>query len=69
MRPPRGRASIRAMAPTPAHTRRALVQLAAARPRDAKDPVVRRYRLSRVPPSPAAASAPDRFAHLRRSYD
>ncbi len=51
-------------------TRRALVEVAAASSATiAKDPIVRRYRLARVPLYTRTAPAPDRFAHLRRSYD
>lgn len=65
----RGGVSMLAMTPTPDHTRRALVKLAAQRPTVARGAVVRRYRLARVAPRPSSAPAPDRFAHLRRSYD
>jgi hypothetical protein len=50
-------------------TRRALVEVAASRAATAKDPVVRRYRLARVPLDTGHAPAPDRFAYLRRSHD
>jgi len=50
-------------------TRRALVEVAASRPASSKDPIVRRYRLARVPLYTRAAPLPDHFAHLRRSYD
>jgi hypothetical protein len=51
-------------------TRRALVEVAAAASAtSSKDPVVRRYRLARVPLYTRPAPALDRFAHLRRSYD
>jgi len=51
-------------------TRRALVEVAAASSATStKDPVVRRYRLARVPLYTRPAPALDRFAHLRRSYD
>ena len=51
-------------------TRRALVEVATASPAtSSKDPVVRRYRLARVPLYTRPAPALDRFAHLRRSYD
>jgi hypothetical protein len=48
-------------------TRRALVEVAHAA--SAKDPVVRRYRLARVPLYTPPAPRPDRFAHLRESHD
>jgi len=48
-------------------TRRALVEVAHAP--SAKDPVVRRYRLARVPLYTPPALGPDRFAHLRESHD
>ncbi len=50
-------------------TRRALVEVASSPPTSPKDPVVRRYRLARVPLYTRPAPASDRFAHLRRSYD
>jgi hypothetical protein len=51
-------------------TRRALVEVATASPAtSSKDPVVRRYRLARVPLYTRPAPVLDRFAHLRRSYD
>ena len=51
-------------------TRRALVEVAAASSAtSSKDPVVRRYRLARVPLFTRPAPSLDRFAHLRRSYD
>ena len=50
-------------------TRRALVEVAASQAATAKDPIVRRYRLARVPLYTGQALAPDRFAHLRRSHD
>jgi hypothetical protein len=50
-------------------TRRALVEVAAAQAAMAKDPIVRRYRLARVPLYTGPAPALDRFAHLRRSHD
>ena len=49
--------------------RRALVEVAASQPASVKDPVIRRYRLARVPRHTTPAPLPDRFAHLRRSYD
>ena len=52
-----------------ATTRRALVEVAAPQPTSPKDPVVRRYRLARVPLYTRTVPLPDRFAHLRRSYD
>ena len=50
-------------------TRRALIEVASAHPSSPKDPIVRRYRLARVPVYTRPAPALDRFAHLRRSYD
>jgi len=50
-------------------TRRAIVEVAAAHATSPKDPVVRRYRLARVPIYTRTAPLPDHFAHLRRSYD
>jgi hypothetical protein len=50
-------------------TRRAIVEVAAAHTASAKDPVVRRYRLARVPLYTGPAPVPDRFAHLRASHD
>jgi hypothetical protein len=50
-------------------TRRALIEVAAAHAPSSKDPVVRRYRLARVPLYTPPAPRPDRFAHLRESHD
>lgn len=51
-------------------TRSALIEVAAdSSATSTKDPVVRRYRLARVPLYTRPAPALDRFAHLRRSYD
>ena len=50
-------------------TRRALIEVASAQLASPKDPVLRRYRLARVPIYSRSAPALDRFAHLRRSYD
>jgi hypothetical protein len=50
-------------------TRRALVEVAAPQSPSPKDPIVRRYRLARVPLYTRTVPLPDRFAHLRRSYD
>ncbi len=50
-------------------TRRALVEVAASQAASSKDPVVRRYRLARVPLYTGPPPALDRFSHLRRSYD
>jgi hypothetical protein len=50
-------------------TRRAIVEVAAPQAASPKDPIVRRYRLARVPLYTGPALALDRFAHLRRSYD
>ncbi len=50
-------------------TRRALVEVAASQAASSKDPIVRRYRLARVPLYTGPPPTLDRFAHLRRSYD
>jgi len=50
-------------------TRRALVEVAATQSASPKDPIVRRYRLARVPLYTGPAPALDRFAHLRVSHD
>lgn len=51
-------------------TRRALIEVAAQQPVPSKeDPVVRRFRLARVSLHTRPELAPDRFSHLRRSYD
>jgi hypothetical protein len=52
-----------------AHIRRALVEIAASQAASPKDPIVRRYRLTRVALYTEPAPVPDRFAHLRRSPD
>lgn len=59
---------MRLMSATLDLTRRALVEVA-ARIAVPKDPVVRRYRLARVSLYTRPEPSPDRFAHLRRSYD
>ena len=64
-----GAASMIGMPDASAHTRRALVEIAATQAALPKDPIVRRYRLARVPLYTEPAPVPDRFAHLRRSYD
>jgi len=46
-------------------TRRALVEVAASA--SPKDPIVRRYRLARVPIYTRSAPSSDHFAHSRRS--
>ena len=59
-----------AMPATPDLTRRTLVPVAPrAAPSGTKSPVIRRYRLSRVPLYTRPDPALDRFGHLRRSYD
>jgi hypothetical protein len=50
-------------------TRRAIVEVAAVHAASSKDPVVRRYRLARVPLYIGPAPVLDRFAHLRVSHD
>ena len=50
-------------------TRRAIVEVAAAHAASSKDPVLRRYRLARVPLYIGPAPVLDRFAHLRVSHD
>ncbi len=50
-------------------TRRALIEVSSAQLAPSKGPVVRRYRLARVPIYTRTVPALDRFAHLRRSYD
>lgn len=50
-------------------TRRALVEVAATQVAASQDPIVRRYRLARVPLCTGPAPLPDRFAHLRVSHD
>jgi hypothetical protein len=49
-------------------TRRVLIPIAEPTPA-AKAPRVRHYRLARVSLQPRFDPTPDRFAHLRRSYD
>lgn len=49
--------------------RRVLVPLSGPQPAAAHAPRVRRYRLARLPLSVPLDPLPDRFAHLRRSYD
>jgi hypothetical protein len=47
-------------------TRRAIVEVASSiSAASTKDPVLRRYRLARVPLYTGPAPTPDRFAHLR----
>ena len=48
-------------------TRRALVEVGASASVSPKDPVVRRYRLARVPVLTRPQAAPERFARTRRS--
>ncbi len=69
MRRPRRQSTILGMPATPDPTRRALIEVAAARSAASRDPVVRRYRLARVSLYTRPDAALDRFAHLRRSYD
>ncbi len=57
------------MTTSPDLTRRALVEVASPRPAASNDPIVRRFRLARVPLYTRPDPALDRFAHLRRSYD
>lgn len=63
------RSIIICMPATPDPTRRALVEVPAAQASVAKDRVVRRYRLARVSLYARPQRVPERFAHLRRSYD
>jgi hypothetical protein len=49
--------------------RRVLIPVAEPTAASAKAPRVRHYRLARVPLQPRSDAKPDRFAHLRRSYD
>jgi hypothetical protein len=58
--------SITAM-PDTSLTRRALVEVAASASASPKDPIVRRYRLARVPVYTRPHPAPERFVHTRRS--
>lgn len=60
-------ASMLHMAQASALTRRALVEVGAASSASPKDPIVRRYRLARVPIYTRSAPAPQHFAHARRS--
>jgi len=62
-------ATIIGMPDTSDLTRRALVEVAASPAITAKDPIVRRYRLARVPLYTGPTTPADRFAHLRRSHD
>ncbi|MEA2194592.1 MAG: hypothetical protein QOG42_1026 [Solirubrobacteraceae bacterium] len=55
--------------PSSGLTRRAIVEVAAPQAASSKDPIVRRYRLARVPLYTGPAPVLDRFTHLRRSYD
>jgi len=48
-------------------TRRALVEVAASASASPNDPIVRRYRLARVPVYTRPEPAPARFASTRRS--
>jgi hypothetical protein len=67
--PPRRRIMV-GMPATHDLTRRALIEVAAQQPVAPKeDPVVRRFRLARVSLCTRPEPSPDRFAHLRRSYD
>ncbi len=68
---PRGRGGPKMMSMPDASslTRRAIVEVAAAHAASPKDPVVRRYRLARVPLYTGPAPVLDRFAHLRASHD
>ena len=52
-------------------TRRVLIPVAEPTPvsASAKAPRVRHYRLARIPLQLGSDQTPDRFAHLRRSYD
>ncbi len=54
--------------PSPTLSRYLLATAAPPRHRDPNAAKVRRYRLARVQNS-ARTGSPDRFAHLRRSYD
>jgi hypothetical protein len=62
-------ATMHGMPATPDLTRRAIIEVASPQGALSKDPVVRRYRLARVPLYTRPDPALDRFAHLRRSYD
>ena len=59
--------SIMDMPAPSALTRRALVEVGASASASPKDPIVRRYRLARVPIYTRSAPAPEHFAHSRRS--
>lgn len=50
-------------------TRRALVEVGSPERTSSEDPVVRRYRLTRVPLYTRPDPVQDRFVHLRRCYD
>ncbi len=50
-------------------SRRVLVALSGPQPAAAHAPRVRRYRLARLPLHVPLDPLPDRYAHLRRSYD
>lgn len=65
----RATGSMIAMPDVSALTRRVLVEVAVVRSASPMDPIVRRYRLARVPLYTSAAPVPDHFAHLRRSPD
>ena len=70
MLPARGSSTMPSMPATVDLTRRALLEVTAARQAAAsRDPVVRRYQLTRLPLYTRPEPALDRFAYLRRSYD
>ncbi|MDQ3676722.1 MAG: hypothetical protein M3401_07970 [Actinomycetota bacterium] len=50
-------------------TRRVLVPIPGSQPAVTHAPKVRRYRLARLPLHTRPDPIPDRFGHLRRSYD
>jgi hypothetical protein len=50
-------------------TRRALIEVDSPEQPSSEDPVVRRFRLTRVPLYTRPDPAQDCFAHLRRCYD
>lgn len=50
-------------------TRRVLVPVAGSPAASSKAPRVRHFRMARVPLHMSPEPMPDRFAHLRRSYD
>lgn len=64
---PDGSGSIISMPDTSQLTRRALVEIRADGSASSNGPIVRRYRLARVPRYTAAAPVLDHFARLRRS--